>query len=95
MYKFFVKGTPLMESTTNNLSFLHLNIFFLCFHIEELTILISEHKLTFHIIAISKSRLKLNKINLNSVQIPGYNFDFTPTECNNGGTAINIKKGLN
>ena len=88
--------TPLMESTTNNLSFLHLNISSLYFYIEELTTLISEHKLTFHIIAISKSQLKLNKINLNSVLfIPGYNFEFTPTECNNGGTAICIEKGLN
>ena len=88
--------TPfLMESTTNNLSFIHLNISSLCFYIEELTTLISEHTLTFDIIAISESRLKLNKFNLNSVQIPGYNFEFTPTESNNGGTAIYIKKRLN
>ena len=74
---------------------LHLNISSLCYHIEELTTLISEHKLTFDIIGISKSRLKLNKINLNSVQIPGYNCEFTPTECNNGATATYIKKELN
>ena len=80
--------TPLMESTTNNLSFLHLNISSLCFHIEELTTLISEQKLTFDVIRISKSQLKLNKTNHNSVQIPGYNFEFTLTECNNGVTAI-------
>ena len=47
--------TPLMENTTNNLSFLHLNISCICFHIEELRILISEQKLTFDIIAISES----------------------------------------
>ena len=29
------------------------------------------------------------------MQIPGYNFEFTPTECNNGRTALYIKKGLN
>ena len=86
--------TPLMESTTNNLSFLHLNISSLCYHTEELTTLISEHKLTFDITGISESRLKLNKINLNFVQIPGYKFGFTPIECNNGGTAIYTKKGL-
>ena len=85
--------TPLMESTTNNLSFIHLNISSLCFYIEELTTLISEHKLTFDIIAIIESQLKLNNVNLNSVQIgPGYNFEFTPTESNNGGNAIYIKK---
>ena len=81
-----------MESTINNLSFIHLNISSLCFYIEELTTLISEHKLTFDIIAISESRLKLNKVHLNSVQIPGWNFEFTPTKSNNGGTAIYIKK---
>ena len=86
--------TPLMETTINKLSFLHLNISSLCYHIEEPTTLLSEHKLTFDIIGISESRLKMNKINLNSVQIPGYNFEFTPTECNNGGTALYIKKGL-
>ena len=65
---------------------------FLTTLISELKILISEHKLTFDITEISKSWLKLNKTNLNSVQIPGYNFEFIPTECNNGGTAIYIKK---
>ena len=39
--------------------------------------------------------MKLDKTNINSVQIPGYNFEFTPTESNNGGTAIYIKKRLN
>ena len=72
--------TPLMESTTNNLPFIHLNISSLSFHIGELTTLISEHKLTSDIIGISESRLKLDKTNLNSVQIPGYNIEFTPTE---------------
>ena len=62
---------PLMESTTNNLSFIQLNISSLCFYIEELATLISEHKLTFDITAKSESLLKLNKVNLNSVQIPG------------------------
>ena len=39
--------------------------------------------------------MKLDKTNINSVQIPGYSFEFTPTESNNGGTAIYIKKRLN
>ena len=84
--------THLMESTTNSLSFLHLNIYFLFFHIGELTNLISEHNLAFEIIGINESWLKLNKTNQNSVQIPRYNSEFTPTECNNVGTAIYIKK---
>ena len=81
-----------MESTTYNLSFLHLNTSSLSFYIEELTTLMPEHKLTFDIIGISESRLKLNKTNLNFVQITRYNYEFTPIECNNGGIAIYIKK---
>ena len=87
--------TPRMKNTTNNLSFFHLNISYLCFHTEELTTLTSEHDLAFDIIGISEGRLKLNKTPLNSVQIPGSNFEFTPTVCNNGGTALHIKNGLN
>ena len=37
----------------------------------------------------------MNKAPLNSVIIPGYNFEFTATECSGGSTAIYIKKGLN
>ena len=38
--------------------------------------------------------MKLDKTKINSVQIPGYNFEYN-TESNNGGTAIYIKKRLN
>ena len=62
--------TPLMKNATNNI---HLSSS-LCFHIEELTTLISEHDLAFDIIGISECRLNLNKAPLNSVQIPQYNF---------------------
>ena len=72
--------TPLMKNTTKNMSFFHLNISSLCFHIEELTTLISEHDLAFNIIGISDCWLKLNKAPLNSVQISGCNFEFTLSE---------------
>ena len=36
------------------MSFFHLNLSLLCFHIEELTTLISEHDLAFDIIGIKK-----------------------------------------
>ena len=39
--------------------------------------------------------MRLNKAPLNSVTIPGYNFEFTATESSNGAIAIYIKKGLN
>ena len=63
-------------------------------HIEEFTTLMFKQKLTCDITGISESQQKLDKINLISVQIIGYNLEFTPTECNNGSTAIYITKGL-
>ena len=87
--------SSLLNNSKNCLSFFHLNISSLSFHIEELTTLISEHNLTFDIFGVSETKLRLNKAPLNSVIIPGYNFKFTATECSNGGTAIYIKKGLN
>ena len=72
-----------------------MNICSLSFHIEELTTLISEHNLTFDIFGVSETKLRLNKAPLNSVKIPGYNFEFTTTECSNVGTDTPIKKGLN
>ena len=84
-----------LNNSKNCLFFLHLNICSLSFHIEELTTLISKHNLTFDIFGVSETKLRLNKAPLNSVKIPGYNFEFTTTECSNVGTAICIKKGLN
>ena len=80
-----------MKNVTNNMSFFLLNISSLYFHIEELTTLVSEHDLAFDIIGISESRLELNKVPLNSVNIPGTS-EFTFTECNHEGTALYIKK---
>ena len=84
-----------LNNSKNCLFFLHLNICSLSFHIEELTTLISKHNLTFDIFGVSETKLRLNKAPLNSVIIPGYNFEFTATECSDGGTTIYIKKGLN
>ena len=87
--------SSLLNNSKNCLSFFHLNISSLSFHIEELTTLISEHNLTFDIFGVSETKLRLNKAPLSSVVIPGYNFKFTAAECSNSGTAIYIKKGLN
>ena len=84
-----------MNNSKNCLSLFHLNITSLPFHIEELSTLISEHNLIFDIFGVSETKLRLNKAPLKSVIIPGYNFEFTATECSSGGTAIYIKKGLN
>ena len=87
--------TALFKNTNKHFSFFHLNISSLPFHFEELSTLISEHNLNFDFLGISESRLKLNQNPLTSVQLPGYNIEYTPTECNNGGTLLYVKKGIN
>ena len=44
---------------------------------------------------MSESRLKLNQNPLTSVQLLGYNIEYTPTECNNEGTLLYVKKRIN
>ena len=51
--------------------------------------------MNFDFLEISESRLKLNKNPLTSVQLSGCNIEYTPTECNNGGTLLYVKKGIN
>ena len=84
-----------MNNSKKNLTFSYLNIPSLSIHTEELTTLISEQNLTFDVFRVSKTNLRLTKAPLNSVKIPGYNFEFTATEYSNGGTAIYLKKSLN
>ena len=84
--------SSLMNTSKKYLSFFHLNISSLPFHIEELSTLISEHNLAFDIFGVSETKLRLNKAPLNSVILPGHNFEFTATECSSGGTAIYIGK---
>ena len=34
-------------------------------------------------------------LDLSPTTVPGYNTEYTPAECNNGGTLLYIKKGIN
>ena len=46
------------------------------------------------IIAISESRIRKNKNSLSKIDIPGYDFEFTPTESEKGGTLLYNSKDL-
>ena len=81
----------LFKYTNKHFSFFHLNISSPQFRFKELSTLITEHNLKFDFLRISESRLKLNQNLLTSVQLPGYNIDYTPTECNNGRTLLYVK----
>ena len=59
---------------TKNLSVFNLNISLLPFHFEEFSTLLSTNKLPFDLLGITESRLKINKLPLNLVQLPDYNF---------------------
>ena len=87
--------TALFKNTSKRCFFYHLNISSLPFHFEELSTLISEYNLNFDFLGISESHLKLNQNPLTSVQLPGCNIEYTLTECNNGGTLLYVKKGIN
>ena len=74
--------------------YIHLNISSLSYYIDELNLLLSEIKHKPKIIAISESRLRKNKEPLSKIDIPGYNYEFTPTESEKGGTLLYLSQGL-
>ena len=62
----------------------------LLLHFEELSTLITEHNLNFDFFGMSEHRLTLNQNPLTLIQLPGYNIEYTPTECNNGGNFLYV-----
>ena len=87
----------LISDKKNNkgLSLLHLNISFLPFHIDEFTHLLSELNSNFKIIGITETRLTTKKDPVNSIEIPNYNIEHTPTESDKGGALHYISKEIN
>ena len=80
---------------SNGLSLLHLNISSLPFHIDEFTNLLSELNSNFKIIGITETRLTTKKDPVNSIEIPNYNIEHTPTESDKGEALLYISKEIN
>ena len=78
----------------NSNLFIHLNISSLSYYIDELNLLLSQMKHRPKIIAISESRIRKNKEPLTRLDIPGYTYEFTPTEGEKGGTLLYISQDL-
>ena len=78
----------------NSNLFIHLNISSLSYYIDELNLLLSQIKHRPKIIAISESRIRKNKEPLARLDIPGYTYEFTPTEGEKGGTLLSISQDL-
>ena len=74
--------------------YIHLNISSLSYYIDELNLLLSEIVHKPKIIAISESRIRKNKEPLSVIDIPGYDYEFTATEGEKGGTLVYISQDL-
>ena len=74
--------------------YIHLNISSLSYYIDEMNLLLSEIVHEPKIIAISESRIRKNKEPLSVIDIPGYDYEFTATEGEKGGTLIYISQDL-
>ena len=66
----------------------------LSYYIYELNLLLSEIVHKAKIIAISESRIRKNKEPLSVIDIPGYDYEFTATEREKGGTLIYISQDM-
>ena len=77
------------------MSLLHLNISSLPFHIDEFTNLLSELNSNFKIIGITETRLTIKKDPVNSIEIPNYIKEHTPTKSDKGGALLYISKEIN
>ena len=80
------------KKISKGLSLLHLNISSLPFHIDEFTNLLSELNSNFKIIGITETRLTTKKDPVNSIEIPNYNIEHTPTESDKGVAFLYIPK---
>ena len=84
--------SSLINKQTWSLSFFFIGISSLPHHFEEFSTILTENKLDFYFLGVSESRIKLNGTTIISIQLPGYNLEYTPTERSNGGTLLYIKK---
>ena len=87
-----MKWQPYLK-TNKHFSFFHLNISSLPFHLRTLY---TYHWTQLELWFSWNIRVSLkNQNTLTSVHLPGYNIEYTPTECKNGGTLLYVKKVIN
>ena len=83
------------KNNSKGLSLLHLNISSLPFHTDEFTNLLCELSYNFKIIGITEAKLTNQKDPVNSIEIPNYNIEHTPTESDKGGALLYISNEIN
>ena len=74
----------------SDLTAIHLNISSQALHIDKLKLFHSLIKTKFDIICISESRITKNNSLTTNINIPGYNFEHTPTESKAGDSLMYI-----
>ena len=83
------------KNNSKGLSLLHLNISSLPFHIDEFINLLCELSYNFKIIGITETKLTNQKDPVNSIEIPNYSIEHTPTESDKGGALLYISNEIN
>ena len=73
-----------------NRTVIHLNISSIALHTDKFELFVSLIKTKFDIICISESRITKNNSLTTNINIPGYNFEHTPTESKAGGLLMYI-----
>ena len=79
----------------NHLSYLHLNISSLPYHIDDLRILLDSFLVLPDIIGITESNLHPCDFQITNIDLEGYSYVHTPTEAKKGGALLYIKTGIN
>ena len=74
----------------SDVTVIHLIILSLALHIDKLKLFLSLIKTKFDIICISESRITKNNSLTTNINIPGYNFEHTPTESKADGSLMYI-----
>ena len=72
----------------------HLNLASLALHKEELITSLSLLDFEFDMIAVSETKIKADNEPIYDLSFDGYVHHLTPSECNNGGVIIYIKKKI-
>ena len=95
-HSFQSQNNSLTDMCKNTLSFLHNNVRSLKRNIEAFqNHLLSELSFSFNVIGVSETRIIKNQPLLFNPDLPGYNFEYTPTPLSAGGVGIYIADNIN
>ena len=77
------------------MSYFHLNISSLSYHIDELHTLLSLLDIKFDVIGITESRIQANNPQVTNISLQNYTIEHCPTEASKGGALLYINNNIN